>query len=692
MKREKLPALGTSFVGREQELGDIVDLLRGADCRLLTLSGPGGSGKTRLALEAAGVLQPHFREGVAFVPLQGVSEPQFIAPAIAEAVRLRLHGPQDSETQLLEFLGDKELLLVIDNFEHLLDGAALLSSVLALAPGVRALVTSREVLNLKEEWVRPLAGLRFPTPDQAVTLEELTAYDAVRLFSERARQARHSFALEETEACVVQICRMVEGLPLALELAASWLRTLSCQEVAAEIERSLDFLETRMRNVPARHRSMRAVFQQSWQLLSEQEQDIFARLSVFRGGCTRAAAHAVAGASLAALQALVDKSLLVATPGGRYQIHELLRQFAGEKLAANATALAETQDRHMAYFADFLRENEPELKSEAQLDALQAIDGELDNIRVAWRRTVGQRAAAPIEAAMGSLLLYYQMRGRVREGLELFRAAAETFAEEGGLLGLKLQLFKTWFDAGVLSASDPSASFYREAFDKVQQLGEDESMAMPLALFAWTTGLLDEVTPLRRFYSSNYQYHRERGNTWGAAWAAYSLGTARTMMYGREPNAEELAEGLRYLEESLALFREFGNPWATTYALHAAAEVLMAQEEYERARELYHESLQICRHVGDPGGVAYALHGLGEIAGRLQEYEGSWRYLNDALQISYEHRSEMVMWHLFEMASAFAAAGHLARAVEIMSFLRNDTDHFREDATTGPLVCGCHPR
>lgn len=199
-------------------------------------------------------------------------------------------------------------------------------------------------------------------------------------------------------------------------------------------------------------------------------------------------------------------------------------------------------------------------------------------------------------------------------------------------------------------------------------------MAMPLALFAWASGLLDDVTPLRQFYTSNYEYHRQQGNQWGAAWAAYSLGTSFSTMYGDAPNAAELSEGRRHLERSLALFRSGGNPWASTYALHAAAEILMAQKEYERAREMYHESLQICRRVGDPGGVAFALHGLGEVASHLQEYEGSWRYLVNALQVSFEHRSEMVIWHLFELASAFAAADRPARTVELLAFISKDAD------------------
>lgn len=674
---DNLPILSTSFVGREKELAEIVDLLRGPDCRLLTLTGSGGSGKTRLALEAAARLRPDFAGGVAFIPLQAVSDPVFIAPAIAQPVGLALHGPRDADAQLLDYLRDRELLLVLDNFEHLLNGAALVSNILATAPGVKALVTSREILNLQEEWIRPVVGLTFPNADQTASAEELAPYSAVQLFSERARQVQHTFSLEKVHICVAHICRLVEGLPLALELAATWLRTLTCQEVAHEIERNLDFLETTLRNVPARHRSMRAVFQQSWDLLNSGEQETLARLSVFRGGCTRDAATAVAGATLACLQGLVDKSLLVITPAGRYEIHELVRQYAAEQLADKSTALEETLDRHITYFSTFLEEQEPELKFGAQQEALRVIDSELDNLRVAWRRAVNRRAVTPIEQAMGALFLYYQMHGRLEEGLASFRAASRTLAGGEDILHLKLKLLETWFESGVASAPAPTVRFYQQAFAQVRQLGQDEAMAMPLCLFAWAAGLIGDVSPLRQFYSANYRYHRQNRNTWAMAWASYSLGVFPSMMYGDKPSDSELTEGLRYLEESRALFREVGNLWASTYAVNAAAQMLMDLKEYERAREMFRESLQICREIGDPGGVAFALHGLGEAARGLQEYEGSWRYLNDALQVSYahSHHSEMVIWHLFEMASAFSAAGRQGRALEILAFLHKETSN-----------------
>jgi predicted ATPase/DNA-binding CsgD family transcriptional regulator len=669
VKPTSLPLQGTSFVGREAELDEIVTLLRGPSCRLLTLTGPGGSGKTRLALEAAVRLQGDFADGATFVALQPVSSPAFLVPTLAEAAGLMLHGPRDAQAQLADFLAGRQMLLALDNFEHLLDGAPLVSALLAAAPGLKVLVTSREVLNLQEEWSRPVPGLAFPAGD-ANSAAALADYSAVRLFAERARQARSTFDLDEEAGCVASICRLVEGLPLALELAASWLRSLSCAEVTSELERNLDFLETSLRNVPERHRSMRAVFEQSWELLSPAEQDVFARLSVFHGGCTRPAATAVAGATLGTLQALVDKSLLQVTPAGRYQIHELLRQYAAEQLAADTAALAATRQRHATYFAGFLAQHESRLKGAGQHEALQAIDAELDNVRAAWRKAAGQQDRALVEQALGSLFLYYQMRSRPQEGLDAFHLAGGQVGAAGTLLPAKLRLLETWFQSAMLSDPAPTARLYEDDFGEIRPLGQDESMAMPLCLFAWAASRLEDVTPLQQFYAANLAFHRQQGNDWGTAWAAYALGTIPMMIYGEaEPEGEELVAALPYLEESLALLRALGNRWASTYVLHVAGQLLLHQERFAEAGVLFRESLQICREVGDPGGVAFALHSLGEAAAGLQEYEGSWRYLAEAIQVSYENRNEMLQWHIYELASALAVSGKPRRAVELFSFL-----------------------
>jgi predicted ATPase len=260
-----LPPQPTTFVGRRADLAEIGRLLTDQTCRLVTLVGPGGSGKTRLAIEAAAQHQDEFADGVIFVPLQAVPTAADIPAEIAAAVGLPLTSGDEPWVQLPQLIRDRRLLLVLDNFEHLTDGAPMLSALLAAAPGVTVLVTSRESLHLQEEWRYPVAGLPVPEESDALDGED---YDAVQLFVERARRVRPSFSYAVEREGLVRVCRLVEGLPLAIELAASWTETLPCAAVADEIEGSLSLLTTRLRNVPERHRSVRAVFDHSWRLLA----------------------------------------------------------------------------------------------------------------------------------------------------------------------------------------------------------------------------------------------------------------------------------------------------------------------------------------------------------------------------------------------------------------------------------------
>jgi predicted ATPase len=297
--------------------------------------GPGGIGKTRLALAAMAKLREAFADGVHLVSLAPVGEAADIVPTIANALGLAFFGSAAPIEQLLSYLAPKQLLLVVDNFEHLLEEAALLSDILARAPQVTLLATSRERLKLREEWVYAVPGLALPPAGNELTLD-WARYSAVELFTQRARQTAGDFAPTGAEMdALIRICRLVEGMPLALELAAPWTRTLSCHEIADEIQYSLDFLSTPLRNVPERHRSIGVVFEQTWQRLPAEERSVLQRLSVFRGGCTRTAAEAVAGATLPVLSSLQDKALVRRTPLGRYELHELIRQFAGAQLQAD---------------------------------------------------------------------------------------------------------------------------------------------------------------------------------------------------------------------------------------------------------------------------------------------------------------------------------------------------------------------
>ena len=394
--RHNLPNPTTPFFGRQQELADIAARLANPDCRLLTILAAGGMGKSRLAIAAAQAQLDQFTDGVIWVPLAPIAAAEAakalnpLVGALADALGIAFHGRDTPEQQLFSYLRARELLLVLDNFEHLLPAVTFVGDLLSQAPDVKVLATSRERLRLQEEWLFPLGGLAWPP--EATSIEAGSGFDAVRLFTQRARQVRASFSLADEYADVVRICQLAEGMPLGLELAAAWVFQLRCMEIADEIDAEIDFLATDILNIPDRHRSIRSVFSYSWERLSPAEQDVLQKLSVFRGGFDRAAAKAIAGATLPILGSLVGKSLLTLAEDGRYAIHELLRQFAAEKLAGDDLVEQETMAAHASYYIGFLRQQGFKIPGREIVTAVVALTQEIDNIRLAIRQAVRHHA------------------------------------------------------------------------------------------------------------------------------------------------------------------------------------------------------------------------------------------------------------------------------------------------------------
>jgi len=409
-----LPPQATPFVGRQAELAQIAHHLGQADCRLLTLVGAGGIGKTRLALQAAGQALDAFADGVYFVHLARIDSPEFLVPTIAEAIDCPLSRKEDPRRQLLKYLQQKEMLLVLDNLEHLLStpqghvsGRDLVLDMVKSAPKLKLLVTSRERMNLQAEWILTLQGL--PCPAAEAAFGEETS-EAVELFVQGAHRVQPEFSLSSDWPEVVRVCRLLDGMPLGIELAATWVSMMPCVEIVRELVSGLDLLSTTMHDVPARHRSMEAVFDHSWHLLSEAEREVFKRLSVFRGGFDRQAAEQVAGASLMTLAALVNKSLLRVVSPGRYDTLEPLKQYAAAKLAetpaddrggqdrhADDHALLPSQVRqlHARYYSSLAERGEQALRGPEQVAWLGRMETEYDNLRTALRWTLVDQGEGP---------------------------------------------------------------------------------------------------------------------------------------------------------------------------------------------------------------------------------------------------------------------------------------------------------
>ncbi|MFZ1752919.1 MAG: AAA family ATPase [Caldilineaceae bacterium] len=420
--RTNLPAAVTPFLGRERELSELARLLTDPKLRLLSIVGPGGMGKTRLAVECARREREQFPDGACFVPLASLQELDDLLPAIAAALGYAfLTDARSPQQQLFDYLRAKALLLMLDNFEHLIDGAGLVQELLQAAPRLKVLVTSRERLRLSGETVFLLDGMDFPDWE---TAPDLNTYSAVSLFLQSARFARPGFTLQPDDLpYVVRLCRLVDGVPLGIVLAAAWVEMLSLPEITGEIERSLDFLSSDLRDLPERQRSLRAVFDHSWRLLTDNERSVFRQMAVFRGGFARQAAEEVVGAGLPLLTALLSKSLIQRTETGRYELHELVRQYAAEKLTLDPASPA-LYERHARYYLTLLHRQMDDL-SGRQLQSRQGnVSADLDNIRAGWEWAVESREAMLISSALDDLCRFYDWQGRYAEGVAASQIAA----------------------------------------------------------------------------------------------------------------------------------------------------------------------------------------------------------------------------------------------------------------------------
>jgi predicted ATPase/transcriptional regulator with XRE-family HTH domain len=548
-----LPPQTTPFIGRTSELATICAMLSNANCRLLSLVGPGGIGKTRLALQAAVDQIPVFAHGVYFVSLTSVSNAELIAAEIAAALQISLHGAEAPDAQVIHYLRSKHALLIVDNFEHLLEDSELLTNMLRQAPKLKLVVTTREKLNIQEEWALPVEGLTVPDGNEQANA---CTYDAIELFVQSALRIQPTFALQSNIEAVIDICKAVEGMPLGIELAASWLRAMTCQQIAAHTRYGLDFLASPLRNVPARHRSLCAVFDHSWQLLSTTERDVMSSLTVFHDGFDLEAAARVAFAALPTLASLVDKSMIRLRETGRYEIHELLRQYAEDKLIASGKLDIVCQ-RHLEYFVELVEKVEANLFGTQYLAVLHQMKHEHNNIRAA------------LECALESRQFVC--------GLRLASVMGWFWGQHGDSNEIA-----RWLEH-LLDISDMPVALRAKALRHLillyyHSVGFERVPAMSATLLAMVPELEDPKL---------------------IAWIYVTAG------YAEYPT---LAQCEAYMEKGLALFRQLNDAWGICWTLNFLAQKLFQRGEFGRAGDMQEEGIKLARKVGDKSILCSLIH------------------------------------------------------------------------------------
>ncbi len=612
-----LPAEPTPFVGRRDELEEIKRHLM--ETRLLTLTGPGGIGKTRLVLRAALEMANNFEDGCFFVPLTPIRSVEQVIQTIAETVKFPIATHEDPQHQLLRYLQKRQLLLVMDNFEHLLDGVGIVSEILQAAPAVKILASSRERLNLQSETNLNIGGMDIPGQ---VGSEDPLSYDAITLFVQSANKVRPGFdpSLDELGQ-ITNICQIVGGMPLAIELAAAWLHILNVNEIAEELKKDLDILASEVRDAPARHRSVRAVFDHSWSLLDQAEQEIFICISVFRGGFTREAAQQVAGASLQQLAGLADKSFLSHDPdSGRLEVHELLRQYAQEWLEKTPGGSTTAQEAHAAYYAEFMRRGRQDLKGKRQILALAEIEADIENVRGAWQYYLDQKNTPQLWMFINGLWHFHWIRWWNHAGMELFAEAALTLQgdddEESVAVRALAMAYQSYFMAW-LDLAKQGYEIAKESVAILEQCNHPEALVFAYDSLAVNAYFLYRYTEEIQAINKMVEIATELEDKWPLAFTLFGQSMAAMIQ-------EDYAEAKQLAETNLNLYEEIGDVIGSTMPLIVLGHAALALGELDEAREFYLRCLKISQETGFYFAIQNASKYLGKVAlsmGKLTEAE-----------------------------------------------------------------------
>src|SRR5829696_5142297 len=624
-----LPLELSSFVGREKELAEVKRLL--GETRLLTLTGSGGCGKTRLALAAATDLLEEFEEGVWLVELAPLADPSLVAQAVAATLGVREQPGRLPTETLSNYLGSKKVLLVLDNCEHLIDACAeLAEALLRFCPELRVLATSREALGSVGEVAWPVPSLSLPDLRRLPDIGSLPSYEATRLFVERAVAANPTFALTEQNAtAVAQVCYQLDGIPLAIELAAARTKVLAVEEVADRLDDCFRLLSAGSRTAMPRQHTLHATMDWSHELLSRKERTLFRRLSVFAGGFSLEAAESVCIGEdverdevLGLLSHLVDKSLVAVWEKDgetRYRLLETVRQYGREKLSESGEE-GHLRERHAGYYLALAAKAEPELKGAGQVEWLKRFEWEHDNLRAAISWSLERRNLQDAAQLGWALWLFWWIRGHFAEGRRLMEEALSVHGSAAMPASARAQGL---FVAGTMACGQG-----------------DHSSAEPL---------LEESVTL----------FREVGDTRGVA---YALDSAAVLAITQE----QYERGIDYSEEAADLFLDVGDKWGAAPMLGCSAVGWLNRGDHGRAKSLAEQGLRLCRETGDKHGTSIALCTLAGVAQAERNYERARDLFEEGLAVSVKLGNEADVVHCLEgLASVAAAGGNTVRGARL---------------------------
>jgi predicted ATPase/transcriptional regulator with XRE-family HTH domain len=671
-----LPRALTPFIGREPELTSLAGLLQDPQCKLLTIVGPGGIGKTRLAIEAVQDSVDRFPDGIWFVALASLNSSELIIPAIADSMGFKFQEPTDLQDQLLRYLRAKRALLVLDNAEHLLDGAGLFTEILNVCQQLKLLVTSRERLNLMSEWVFEIQGLPVPANDQ---VKQFEAYSSVALFLQSARRVRSNFEMRlEERQWILKICQIMEGMPLGIELSAAWVGMLSIEEIASEIERNLDFLSVTMRDLPQRHRSLTATLDHSWNLLNPEEKLILSRLSVFHGRFSRKAAAAICSASIAVLSSLKNKSLLQRTDRDEYGLHEIIHQYALHKLAEDPAENERINEQHAIYFVQYLSDCEAALQSSRQVETLDEMARLLDNLAQGWlylvthclpsARNRYQFPETLLHRSLFSISLVYEQRCRHLEAISLFERSVEYLkVVQSGFEGTEhWSPYKSVLGhiMAYLGLHHYYVLHYEQAVADLEEALrwlEDERSRVERAkaevMLASVRDVHGQLRQSGELLAHSREIFREKGEDW---W--YTLSTINLAF--SYLSIGKIRQSGALFQEALRLAKP-GDLRLELPARNGYAVLLFSQNDFTKAEQILRDNLQLGYRLGNDRQIAFVLSYLGRVALNTNRIGLAEGYLKKSINILMELRESHDLALLYiHLGKCYAAKPDLNAACD----------------------------